>query len=144
MSLDLKTTSIMTNEQSRPTWTPQPTILAERSSRGGPKNIVPPSNPKAGAQNPTLVPPSIESGIFEPPSDADNTWNSGKVEGLWTTDKGGNCWIYLREDFWIKLSENSETGVESMMLLASIARDSGATFLYRKGNDGLIHEVYVW
>jgi hypothetical protein len=132
------------NNTNRPTWTPQSTTLMERTSRGGPKNITPPNTSYTNAKNPTLMPPSIESGIFEPPTDADNTWNSGIVEGLWTTEKGGNCWVFLREDYWVKLSETSETGVESMMLLATIARDSGATFLYRKGNDGLIHEVYVW
>jgi hypothetical protein len=135
----------MANEQFRPTWTPkQSSLPTERSSRGGPKNITPPTTSYTNAKNPTLMPPSIESGIFKPPTDADNTWNSGIVEGLWTTEKGGNCWVFLREDYWVKLSETSETGVESMMLLATIARDSGATFLYRKGNDGLIHEVYVW
>jgi hypothetical protein len=131
-------------QNDRPTWMPTSVANSERSSRGGPKKITPPSNAKAPTQSPVLMPPSFESGIFEPQSDANNTWNSGKVEGLWTTEKSGNCWIFLREENWIKISDTSETGVDAMMLLASIARDSGANFLYRKGKEGAIQEVYLW
>jgi hypothetical protein len=132
------------NNNDRPTWMPMTAVNAERVPRGGPKKITPPNNAKAPTQNPILMPPSFESGIFEPQGDANNTWNSGKVEGLWVTEKSGNCWIFLREENWIKIAETTETGVEAMMLLASIARDSGANFLYRKGKEGMIQEVYLW
>jgi hypothetical protein len=130
--------------KARPTFMPTNATVLERSERGGPKKITPPSSGKNAHSSPVLLPPTLENGLFEPPSDADNTWNSGKIEGLWTTDKPGNCWVYLKEEGWIKLSDASETGVDALMLLASVARDSASSFLYRKEKDGEIHEVYIW
>lgn len=97
----------------------------------------------SSASRPTLEPPT--GGVLSVGLEAGaSAWASQKVTGLWTIDQDKNSWVAVTNEGWIKLSTASDTGIMAMQMLAASAKQTQTPFNYRKENDNMIHEIYVW
>jgi hypothetical protein len=92
-----------------------------------------------GNAAPTLTPSSMamEGGI--------TAWiNDKRVTALWSLNQNRNSWVYIGSVGWKKLSDNSDSAVVALSMLAAHAKQTQTNYSYREEDDGKIHEVYVW
>jgi hypothetical protein len=76
---------------------------------------------------------------------AGTVWNNGQiVNALWSINQDKNAWMGIAGVGWQKLSNASETGLMSLNLLASHAKQLQTQINYRTESDGMVHEIYAW
>jgi len=126
---------------------PEPT---KQAASGGTHPMMPPPTLEAGALSgalaqPTMGPPvSGALTIQLTPAAGASTWGSQKVTGMWTINENKNSWVALTNAGWVKLSNASDPGISTMMMLAASAKETQTAFNYRQESDNMIHEIYVW
>jgi hypothetical protein len=88
---------------------------------------------------PTLpIPKSIE---FD--SKQTTFWRTQPVGGLWTNDQNMNGWAWFAQENWVRISDDNESGLMAMMMIAASGKETGSPCLYRRDADGEIHELYI-
>lgn len=76
---------------------------------------------------------------------AGTTWNNNMTfNALWSINQDRNSWAGVANVGWVKLSTASDTGIQTLSILAAHARQMGSIVNYRQEDDGMIHEMYVW
>jgi hypothetical protein len=72
-------------------------------------------------------------------------WNNGQtVNALWSINQDRNAWMSVAGVGWAKLSNASETGIMSLNVLASHAKQLQTQINYRQESDNMVHEIYAW
>lgn len=83
--------------------------------------------------------------LRETPRAAEAIWvRRQRVTALWGKAEEGNSWLAIRDIGWKKLADSSASANHVLTILASQALQSGRPIDYREGEDGMIHEIYVW
>jgi hypothetical protein len=101
----------------------------------------------AAASEPSQVPPRVEGAL--PPTAAAKqagAWfDSQTINALWSINEDKNSWVGILGTGWVKLANNSETGIIALSLLAAHAKQLGSPVSY--GTDdtsGQLTQMYVW
>jgi len=72
-------------------------------------------------------------------------WQSKKqITATWSLNQNRNSWVSVSDLGWKKLSNNSDSAIVALTMLAAHAREKGSVVNYREESDGMIHEMYVW
>lgn len=92
---------------------------------------------------PVMTPPGeIETQNY---SSGFTAWhNSQKINALWCINQNRNSFVRIVGVGWKKLANNSDTGIVSLTMLASHAKEMQSNINYREETDKKIHELYVW
>lgn len=116
------------------------TIAGRQSSPA--ENSAMSSMATGGTMAPSKIPPgAAKSGIGA----IATVWNnSATINALWSINQDKNSWIGVAGIGWKKLSNASDSGIVSLTMLSSLAKQSGSTVYYREEDDGMVHEMYVW
>ena len=73
-----------------------------------------------------------------------STWhNNKKITALWSKNESRNSWIAVSGLGWKKLTNNSDSAIVALTMLAGHAKQIGAQ-VNLKEDSGQIKEMYVW
>lgn len=73
-----------------------------------------------------------------------STWYSGQVTATWSIDEVRNAWIQVAGVGWKKLYNGRDGAFTALLILATQARQTGATIQLREETDGMVYEIYLW
>lgn len=90
------------------------------------------------------MPPPAASQTKKAVSSATVWNNNGIINALWSINQDKNSWIGDSQQGWKKLSNSSDSGIVSLTMLSSHAKQLGSTVHYRTEDDNMVHEMYVW
>jgi hypothetical protein len=97
-----------------------------------------------GQEAPTQTPPGAETtGIT---AGAIGGWqDNAHITALWSINQDKNSWIWVANIGWLKLANNSETGIMALTVLASHAKAMGRILSYgTDSSTGMVTQMYVW
>ena len=102
------------------------------------------NNSDTEQQSPSRQSPSVsqskEAGVA-----TTTVWSAATtINALWCINQDKNAWIGDAALGWKKLSNASDSGIVSLNILSSHAKQLGSLVYYRTEDDAMVHEMYVW